>query len=78
MLRMLFVNVMIGSMLVASGASAQIKPDTSGKPSANEPETSSEAKGSLGPGASTRGTAGSPGPVENQVRKGSDPMANGK
>ena len=78
MLRILFVNVMIGSLLVASGAFAQIKPDTSGNPSANEPETSSAPGGRLGAVPGTAGTASSPGPVENQVRKGSDPMANGK
>ena len=65
-------------------ASAQIRPESSGKPSSSEPEANPKAEGEYRPnepgqpevGSTARG--GSQAPFENQIHKGSDPSANGK
>ncbi len=63
---------------------AQIKPESSGKPSSSEPEPNPRGEGDYRPntpgqpkvGATAR--SGAPSPYENQIRKDSDPSVNGK
>ena len=70
--------------LFAGNAHAQIKPESSGKPSLSEPEPNPRGEGDYRPnepaqpevGATARRGASSA--FENQIHKGSDPSANGK
>ncbi len=83
----LIVSVASLGLLALAGAGnayAQIKPESSGKPSSSEPEPNPQGEGDYRPnkpgqpevGATAR--SGAPSPYENQIDKGSDPSANGK
>ena len=74
----------LGLVAFAGTANAQIKPESSGKPSSSEPEPKARGEGDYRPnepgqpavGAAAR--SGAQSPFQNKINKGSDPSANGK
>lgn len=74
----------IGLIAFGERSYAQIRPGSSGKPLSSEPEPRPQTEGAHRPNGSGLSAAGATvrdggqSPFENQVRKGSDPSANGK
>ena len=80
--------VLIFQFLSTPSTMAQIRPETSASSAFSEPEGRPKSEGDYRPNVPGQPKVGAPertgalsrskGPFENQVHKGSDPMANGK